>query len=158
MAIVLQEEGVYDRATIFATDFNDAALNHAQEGIYSFKDMRQYAENYQKAGGTCSFADHYHAQYQSAIMSQSLKRNLTFANHNLVTDGVFSEMHLIVCRNVLIYFDKTLQNRVLKLFADSLNYGGFLCLGSKETLQFSDVHEQFKEVDDKEKIYQKQAM
>lgn len=158
MAIVLQEEGLYDRATIFATDFNDAALSQAQEGIYSLKDMRQYAENYQMAGGARSFADHYHAQYQSAIMNQSLKRNLTFANHNLVTDGVFSEMHLIVCRNVLIYFDKTLQNRVLRLFADSLNYGGFLCLGSKETLQFSEIQDQFKEVDERERIYQKQAM
>lgn len=158
MAIVLQEEGLYERATIFATDFNDMVLNHAREGIYSLENMRQYAENYQQAGGTQSFADHYHAQYESAIMSQSLKENVTFANHNLVTDGVFSEMHLIVCRNVLIYFDKTLQNRVLKLFANSLNRGGFLCLGSKETLQFSEVQDLFKEVDGREKIYQKRAM
>ncbi|MBN1139072.1 MAG: protein-glutamate O-methyltransferase CheR [Anaerolineae bacterium] len=158
LAIVLQEEGLYERATIYATDFNDTALSHAREGIYSPKDMRQYARNYQEAGGTASFADYYHAQYESAIMSQSLKRNITFADHNLVTDGVFSEMQLIVCRNVLIYFDKTLQNRVLKLFADSLHYGGFLCLGSKETVQFSEVQDLFQEVDDREKIYRKRAL
>ncbi|MBN1659503.1 MAG: protein-glutamate O-methyltransferase CheR [Anaerolineae bacterium] len=158
MAIVLQEEGLYERATIFATDFNDGALNRAREGIYSLQEMRQYAENYRQAGGTQSFADYYHAQYGSAIMSQSLKRNITFANHNLVTDGVFSEMHLIVCRNVLIYFDKTLQNRVLKLFADSLSYGGFLCLGNKETVQFSEAQDLFQDVDDREKIYQKRAV
>jgi len=91
-------------------------------------------------------------------MNQSLKRNVTFASHNLVTDGVFGEMHLIFCRNVLIYFDKTLQNRVLGLFAESLNYGGFLCLGSKETLQFSSVAEHFKVIDEREKIYQKRIM
>ncbi|HNT74307.1 MAG TPA: protein-glutamate O-methyltransferase CheR [Anaerolineae bacterium] len=155
LAIVLQEEGLYDRATIFATDFNDSALQTAREGIYALKEIRQYTKNYQQAGGTRSFADYYHAQYESAIMEQSLKKNVTFANHNLVTDGVFSEVHLIFCRNVLIYFDKTLQNRVLNLFADSLSYGGFLCLGSKETLRFSDVQERFKVIDDHEKIYQK---
>jgi chemotaxis protein methyltransferase CheR len=158
LAILLEEEGLYDRATIFATDLNEAVLEKAKEGIYALKDIRQYTTNYQKAGGARPFADYYHAQYESAIMDQSLKRNVTFASHNLVTDGVFGEMHLIFCRNVLIYFDKTLQNRVLRLFADSLNYGGFLCLGSKETLQFSDVAERFKVIDEREKIYQKRMM
>jgi chemotaxis protein methyltransferase CheR len=155
LAILLEEEGLYDRATIFATDLNEAVLEKAKEGIYALKDIRQYTTNYQKAGGARPFADYYHAQYESAIMNQSLKRNVTFASHNLVTDGVFGEMHLIFCRNVLIYFDKTLQNRVLGLFAESLNYGGFLCLGSKETLQFSNVAEHFKVIDEREKIYQK---
>jgi chemotaxis protein methyltransferase CheR len=155
LAIVLQEEGLYDRATIFATDFNEMVLEKAREGIYPLKDIRQYTTNYQKAGGERPFADYYHAQYESAIMNQSLKRNITFASHNLVTDGVFGEMHLIFCRNVLIYFDKTLQNRVLKLFADSLNHGSFLCLGSKETLEFSEVINNFKSVDERAKIYQK---
>jgi chemotaxis protein methyltransferase CheR len=155
LAVVLQEEGLYDRATIFATDFNEATLDKAREGIYSLKDIRQYTTNYQKAGGERPFADYYHAQYESAIMNQTLKRNITFASHNLVTDGVFGEMHLIFCRNVLIYFDKTLQNRVLNLFADSLNHGGFLCLGSKETLEFSEVAKSFKVVDERGKIYQK---
>ena len=158
LAILLQEEELYERATIFATDINEMALDRAREGIYSLKDIRQYTLNYQKAGGLHSFADYYHAQYESAIMNQSLKTNITFASHNLVTDGVFGEMHLVFCRNVLIYFDRTLQNRVLGLFADSLNRGGFLCLGSKETLQFSNVAERFKVVDEHEKIYQRRSM
>jgi len=158
LAIVLQEEGLYDRATIFATDFNEVVLEKAKEGIYPLKDMQQYTLNYQKAGGTRSFADYYHAQYESAIMNQSLKRNITFASHNLATDGVFSEMHLIFCRNVLIYFDRPLQNRVLALFADSLEYGGFLCLGSKESIQFWDGADHFKAVDERNRIYQKRIV
>lgn len=158
LAILLQEEGLYDQATIFATDFDDAVLEKAKEGIYDLRDMRQYTLNYQKAGGTRSFAEYYHAQYESAIMSQFLKSNITFASHNLVTDGVFGQMHLIFCRNVLIYFDKALQNRVLGLFTDSLNYGGFLCLGSKETVEFSDAAGHFKIVDEKQKIYQKHTV
>jgi chemotaxis protein methyltransferase CheR len=157
LAIVLQEEKLYDRATIFATDFNDEALQKSREGIYELKNIQDYTKNYQRAGGKRSFADYYHAQYESAIMNQGLARNVTFANHNLVTDGVFSEMHLILCRNVLIYFDRTLQNRVLSLFAESLTYGGFLCLGTKETIEFSDVKPQFKVIDPRHKIYQKVA-
>jgi len=157
LAILLQEEGLYERATIFATDFNETVLEKAQEGIYPLKDIRQYTTNYQKAGGIRPFSDYYHAKYESVIMNQSLKRNITFASHNLVTDGVFGEMHLIFCRNVLIYFDKTLQNRVLDLFSDSLNHRGFLCLGTKETLQFSEVAKNFKAVDERARIYQKHA-
>ncbi len=157
MAILLQEEGLYDQATIFATDFNEAVLDKAKEGIYPLKAMRQYTTNYQHAGGTRSFAEYYRAQYESAILSQTLKKNITFASHNLVTDGVFSETHMVFCRNVLIYFDKTLQNRVLSLFADSLGLGGFLCLGGKETLQFSNVAERFKVVNEPAKIYQKRT-
>jgi chemotaxis protein methyltransferase CheR len=157
LAILLSEEGLYRRATIFGTDFNDVALQTAQAGIYALKDMQQYTANYQNAGGRSSFADYYHAQYRSAIMDQALKANVTFANHNLVTDGVFSEVHLVFCRNVLIYFDRTLQNRVLGLMADSLCHGGFLCLGTKETLDFSDVREQFRVVDAGARIYQKVA-
>ncbi len=155
LAILLKEEGLYDRATIFATDFNENALKKAKEGIYPLKELRQYTSNYQTAGGKSSFSEYYHAQYELAILDQSLKKNITFANHNLVTDGVFSEMHLVLCRNVLIYFDRDLQNRVLKLFLESLAYGGFLCLGSKETIQFSEVQNAFKIIDSWEKIYQK---
>jgi chemotaxis protein methyltransferase CheR len=155
LAIVLQEEGVYDRATLFATDFNDLALQKAGEGIYPLKEMRQYTANYQQSGGKRSFADYYHAQYDSVIMDQSLKARITFANHNLVTDGIFGDVHLIFCRNVLIYFDKTLQHRVLTLLTDSLLHGGFLCLGTKETLEFSPVESYFRVVDAHEKIYQK---
>lgn len=157
LAILLQEEGLYDRATIYATDINNAALQKAKDGIYPLKDMKQFTANYQKAGGKNAFSDYYYAQYQSAIMEKSLKNNITFANHNLVTDGVFGEMNLILCRNVLIYFDKTLQNRVHKLFCDSLIHGGFLALGSKETLRFSDYEKKFKEADSRKKIYQKKV-
>ncbi|MBP8000219.1 MAG: protein-glutamate O-methyltransferase CheR [Chloroflexi bacterium] len=158
LAILLQEEGLYDRATIFATDFNDEALQKAQEGIYPLKEMRQHTTNYQRAGGRKSFADYYHAQYDLARLDQNLKRNITFANHNLVTDGVFSEVHLVLCRNVLIYFDRTLQNQVLQLLTNSLPLGGFLCLGLKESLHFSTVHEHFRVVDEKTRIYQKQTV
>ncbi|MBN1260419.1 MAG: protein-glutamate O-methyltransferase CheR [Anaerolineae bacterium] len=156
LAIILQEEGVYDRTTFFATDFNDQALQQAQDGIYPLNSIRDYTPNYQLAGGRNSFADYYHAGYQSAVMDPGLKAHITFANHNLVTDGVFGEMHLILCRNVLIYFDKELKNRVLHLLHDSLVYGGFLCLGTRESLQFTEVQEAFKPFDIKQRVYQKQ--
>lgn len=158
LAILLQEEGLYDRATIFATDYNELALQIAQEGIYPLKEMQQHTTNYQRAGGRKSFADYYHAQYDSARLDQSLKRNITFANHNLVTDGVFSEVHLIFCRNVLIYFDRTLQNHVLQLLTQSLSLGGFLCLGLKESIHLSDIQNRFRVVDEKARVYQKQTV
>ena len=158
MAILLQEEGLYDRATIFATDFNEAVLDKAREGIYALRDIRQYTLNYVSAGGLRSFGDYYHARYESAIMDSSLKSRITFASHNLATDGVFGELHVIFCRNVLIYFDRELQNRVLGLFADSLAPGGFLCLGSKETLQYSDMADRFKLIDERAKIFQKRMV
>lgn len=151
----MQEEGLYDRATIFATDFSDETLEKAREGIYGLKEMRQYTLNYQKAGGPRSLADYYHARYESAIINHHLKKNITFLNHNLVTDGVFGEMHLVFCRNVLIYFGKALQNRALALLANSLIHGGFLCLGNKESLDYSEVASQFKIIDGPARIYQK---
>jgi chemotaxis protein methyltransferase CheR len=158
LAIVLQEEGLYDRVNIFATDFNDAALQKAKDGIYPLKEVQQYTANYQKAGGQRSFSNYYHAEYESAIMDKSLKANITFANHNLVRDGVFSEVQLIFCRNVLIYFDRTLQNWVLSLLTDSLSRGGFLCLGTKEALDFSSVYDQYKLITPGDRIYQKRAV
>ncbi len=155
LAIVLKEEGLYNRATIYATDFNDVALKIAKNGIYPLENLKKYTSNYQKSGGTCSFSEYYLAKYESAVMNKSLKERITFANHNLVTDAVFSEMHMIFCRNVLIYFNKTLQDRVLNLFNDSLIRKGFLCLGNKESLRFSSVSDKFQEVDWKEKIYRK---
>lgn len=157
LAILLQEEGLYERSTIFATDFNEVVLEKAREGIYPLKDIRQYVANYQQAGGKKPFTDYFHAQYDSAIIDRSLKRKITFASHNLVTDGVFGEMHLIFCRNVLIYFDRALQDRVLNVFNQSLDRAGFLCLGNKESLEFSAVASQFKVVDRSEKIYQKRV-
>ncbi|MEM5788273.1 MAG: protein-glutamate O-methyltransferase CheR [Syntrophobacteraceae bacterium] len=155
LAIILKEEGFYDRATIFATDFNDMALAKAGEGIYPLEKMREFTANYQKAGGVGSFSDYYVTGYDSAILDPALKKNITFANHNLVTDSVFGEMHLIVCRNVLIYFNKTLQDRVLGLFRDSLTSGGILCLGSKESLHSSSIEDEFKTLNQKWKIFRK---
>ncbi|MFP4071928.1 MAG: CheR family methyltransferase [Desulfovibrionales bacterium] len=156
-AIILEEEGFYDRVTLFATDFNAMALQAAAEGIYPLDKMRTFTENYQAAGGKRSFADHYQALRDAAIVNASLKRNITFADHNLVTDGVFSEMHFISCRNVLIYFNRELQNRVLDLFCESLVHGGMLALGSKESIRFTSVEHKFEAVDEKWKIYRKAA-
>ncbi len=154
LAILLKEEGLYDRAMIYATDFNDHALDASRAGIYPMERLREYTVNYQKAGGKESFSDYYHAHYDSAIMDESLKKNITFANHNLATDSVFSEVHLILCRNVMIYFNKQLQERVYQLFADSLVYDGFLCLGTKESMEFSKVWPKFTVLDERNRIYQ----
>ena len=112
LAILLKEEGLYKRAQIYATDFNEVVLQKAKEGIYPIDCMKDYTVNYQKAGGRESFADYYTAKYDSAIIDKSLKNNIIFADHNLATDGVFGEMNLILCRNVLIYFNKILQNLI----------------------------------------------
>ena len=154
LAIILKEEGLYDKCQIYATDINDIALKKAQEGIYRASDMATYTQNYQKAGGTGTFSDYYHAKYDGAKIDASLKEKVTFANHNLVTDGVFGEMHLILCRNVFIYFNRELQNDVSKLFLESLCRGGYLCLGNSESLLFSETEKAFHEISRDEKIYQ----
>lgn len=158
LAILLKEEGLYDKATIYATDFNDAALQTASAGVYSMEHGREYTSNYIAAGGKASFSDYFYADYDSIIMNQDLKRNVTFANHNLATDGVFSEIHLVLCRNVVIYFNKTLQERVYRLFHESLVYDGFLCLGTKESIDFSDVRRDFIDIDSPLRIFQLKAL
>ena len=155
LAILLKENGLYDRSTIFCTDFNDEALASGKQGIYNIDNIKGATLNYQKAGGSGSLSEYYHAKYDSISMDKSLKRRITFANHNLVSDGIFGEMHLVLCRNVMIYFDTVLQNKVLNLFSDSLTNGGFLCLGTKESLQFSEVENKFVTFSEKEKIYRK---
>ena len=155
MSIILQEEGLYDRTTIYATDFNQQVLNYAKQGIFSNKMMKEYTTNYQLSGGKESFSNYYTSDDDNVIMNQSLKKNIVWANHNLVTDSVFAEVHLILCRNVLIYFDRNLQNNVQKLFYNSLIDGGILCLGSKESLRFSDFHEEYTELDKKQRIFKK---
>ena len=155
MAILLHEAGLYEQATIFATDFNDSVIALAQEGIYGIGNAKAWSENYLKAGGSKSLVDYYHADDHNIKIESFLKRNITFANHNLVADQSFGEMNLIICRNVLIYFDKILQNRVIDLFHNSLVHGGILGLGAKESLQFSNFQEAFKPVDQKWKIYKK---
>jgi len=155
LAILVQEEELEKKTTFFATDFNDSALEKAKSGIYEVDRAKAYTRNYQAAGGKCSFSDYYHARYDALAVRSGLKEKITFANHNLVTDQVFSETHLILCRNVLIYFNKQLQERVLGLFYDSLVHGGFLCLGMKESLLFSEYQDKFKVIDQKNKIFQK---
>jgi chemotaxis protein methyltransferase CheR len=155
MAILMQEEGLYDRTTIYATDFNQRALNQAKEGIFSNAMMKEYTTNYQLSGGKESFSNYFTSDHDNVIMNQSLKKNIVWANHNLVTDSVFAEVHMILCRNVLIYFDKNLQNKVQKLFYNSLINGGVLCLGSKESLLFSDFHDKYTELDKKQRIFKK---
>ena len=157
LAIVLKEADLYDQSTIYATDYNDLVLQKAREGIYDLESMKLFTKNYQDSGGKSSLSEYYHAEYGAIVMDKGLRRNITFANHNLVTDSVFSETHLILCRNVLIYFDRELQDRVLELFSDSLVRGGFLCLGSKESVQFSAVKDDFKIFDEKSRIYQKKS-
>jgi chemotaxis protein methyltransferase CheR len=156
-AIMLKEEGLLERTQIYATDFNPLVLDIAQKGIYSVGKIKEYTQNYQAAGGKQSFSDYYIARYDSVIMDQSLKKNIVFAEHNLVTDSVFAEVHMIICRNVLIYFNKQLQNRVVKLFTNSLVTGGFLGLGSKENLMFTDEFEQYAVIDAREKIYKRKV-
>jgi chemotaxis protein methyltransferase CheR len=155
MSILIQEEGLYDRTTIYATDFNQKALNQAKEGIFSNGMMKEYTTNYQLSGGKESFSNYYTASYDNVIMRQSLKRNIVWANHNLVTDSVFAEVNLILCRNVLIYFERDLQNKVQNLFYESLINGGFLCLGSKEALGLTDLYDKYIALDEKQRIFKK---
>jgi chemotaxis protein methyltransferase CheR len=155
MAILLKEEGLYDRVRIYATDFNEAALDKARAGIYPVERMRNYAWNYQRSDAKADFSDYYHAQYDSAIMDPSLKKNIVWANHNLVTDSDFAETHLIVCRNVLIYFNTELQNKVHGVFNGSLVKGGVLCLGKKESIRFSSLSNNYSDLDKHQKIYRK---
>jgi chemotaxis protein methyltransferase CheR len=155
MAILLEEAGLYDRARIYATDINDVVLQQARRGIFPIDRMQEYTENYIRAGGTRSFSEYYTAKYDGALFDQRLVRNVVFAQHNLVTDRSFSEFHAIFCRNVLIYFDKDLQNRVHALFYDSLVRLGVLSLGSKESLKFSKYEENYERLDVSEKIYRK---
>ncbi len=155
MAIILMEEGLYDRTQIYATDFNHQILMKAKEGIYPISKIKEFTLNYQKAGGTRSFSDYYMAKYESVIFNNDLKKNIVFAEHNLVNDSAFAEIHLLMCRNVLIYFNKDLQNQVIKLFTSSILQGGYLCLGTKETIQFTDCVQHYETIFDNEKIFKK---
>lgn len=154
LAILLEEAGLYERSRIYATDFNDAALAVAAEGIYATRDARDWSRNYLDAGGSHSLSDYYSARYDFLKLDQRLRRNVTFLNHNLVTDEVFCEAHLILCRNVLIYFSNALQDRTLGLFRDSLVRGGFLCLGTRENIDFSPSATCFTHIDGALRIYQ----
>jgi len=155
MAILLEEEGLYDRARVYATDMNERVLRRARAGIFPLERMKEYTENYLRAGGTGEFSGYYTAGYDGARFSPALLRNVVFAQHNLVTDRSFSEFNAILCRNVLIYFDKALQARVHRLCYDSLATFGVLALGSRETLRFSTHEMCFEPLVPSEKIYRK---
>jgi chemotaxis protein methyltransferase CheR len=155
MAILLKEEGLYDRCRIYATDINEVVLQKAKEGIFPLDRMQEYTENYIAAGGQRAFSDYYLAKYDGALFDESLKRNVIFSLHNLVTDRSFAEFNVILCRNVLIYFDKSLQERVHRLFYDSLAMFGILGVGSKESLRFSPFEECYDQINGPEKIYRK---
>jgi chemotaxis protein methyltransferase CheR len=155
MAILLEEEGLYRRARIYATDINDAVLLRARAGIFPLEKMQEYTQNYLRAGGTRSFSEYYTAAYDGALFLPALRENVVFAQHNLVTDRSFSEFNVILCRNVMIYFDRSLQTRVQELFYESLPMYGILGLGSKESLKLSPFEGNFEEIDGREKIYRK---
>jgi chemotaxis protein methyltransferase CheR len=155
MAILLEEEGLYARSRIYATDINEVVLQAAKSGIYPIQKMQEYTENYVRAGGTSSFSDYYTAKYDAAIFNSSLTRNVIFSQHNLVTDRSFAEFHVILCRNVMIYFDRKLQDRVHSLFYDSLVPFGFLGLGSKESLRFSKYEDCYEQINQREKLYRR---
>ena len=155
LAILLKEMNLLSKSRLYATDISTNALDRAKKGIYSNKDFKEYSNNYFSSGGKESLNQYFVSDGQKSIISSELKKDILFSRHNLVTDGVFKECQLILCRNVLIYFNEDLQNKVLKLFYDSLPVYGFLALGNKETLRFSNVSDKFKIIDNKEKIYQK---
>lgn len=155
LAILFREEGLYDRTIFYATDINPEALAAAEAGVYALDRIRKFTENHQKAGGKSSLSDHYTAAYGRAAFDKALRSRVVFSDHSLVTDAVFAEMHLISCRNVMIYFDRPLQDRAIGLFRESLARKGFLGLGSKESLRFSAHAGSFSEFVPGEKIYQR---
>ena len=155
LAILFREEGLEQRTMFYATDINPGALEAATAGVYNLDRIRGFTENHQQSGGRSSLSDYYTAAYGKASFDRTLRDRVVFSDHSLVTDAVFGEMHLISCRNVLIYFDSSLQDRTLKLFGDSLIRKGFLGLGSKESLRFSNQSGSFLDFVPEERIYQK---
>ncbi|MBI2571599.1 MAG: protein-glutamate O-methyltransferase CheR [Candidatus Schekmanbacteria bacterium] len=155
MAIMLIEEGLYDRTRIYATDISDSVIAQAREGRIALEKVKDFTTNYHRAGGEEEFSDYYSVSGQYATIANEIKRNVVFSTHNLVTDGVFNEMNMVVCRNVLIYFNRRLQGRVLGLFARTLCRNGFLCLGTKETLEFAECRADFEPISLKNKVYRR---
>lgn len=155
IAILLREEGLLHRSIIYATDINQKSLQRAKEGIYPIESMQSYTDNYLVSGGKRSFSEYYVANYNSVLFDPSLRQNVVFSPHNLATDKSFNEFQLIICRNVLIYFNRQLQNKVIDLFYESLCPFGFLGVGDKESLLFYDRETRFEETDRKHKIYMK---
>lgn len=155
IAILLHEANLLDRTLLYATDINPRALATARRGIYSAETVRQAIANYQDSGGAGTLSDHYRAAYDAVQFDPGLLRNCVFSDHNLATDSVFAEVHLVTCRNVLIYFDRALQQRAVGLFRDSLVHGGILGIGSKETLEFSGHRCAFEPVAEPQRVYRR---
>lgn len=153
IAILLKEEGLLERSVIYATDINPKVVQAAKKGVFPMQLMQLYTKNYQKSGGKRAFSDYYIAKYNSVIFNKNLKKDIVFSVHNLTADKSFNEFQLIVCRNVLIYFNQSLQNKVIDLFYESLCPFGYLALGNKESLLFSDRRQNFEDVDKKERIF-----
>ena len=158
LAILLKEEGLLDRCQVYATDFNRKVLSIAKEGVYQKNEIEQYEKNYKLSGGVNKLSDYYKSRYGSVIFDKELSNKIVFADHNLVTDKVFADVHLILCRNVLIYFEKSLQDSVLGLFCDSLIPSGILCLGTKESIKYTRYEKLFEIFDEKQKIYKKKIL
>jgi chemotaxis protein methyltransferase CheR len=155
LAILLREEGVYERCRIYATDISQTVLRKARDGIFPLAAMRDYTNNYHRAGGGHEFSDYYTAQYDNAIFSSSLRNNVVFSEHNLATDGSFNEFQVILCRNVMIYFNKDLQARVHNLLYESLSMFGVFGLGNKESLRFTPRADSYQHLNHNDKLYRK---
>ena len=154
-AILLEEEGLYERSRIYATDFNAEVLARARAGEFPLDRMQEYTQNYQRAGGTRDFSTYYSVQEGNAKLEDRLTEHVVFAQHNLASDRSFNEFNVVLCRNVLIYFGRDLQRRVHRLFYDSLAPFGVLGLGQKETLRFTDLEDHYEELDPREKLYRR---
>ncbi len=155
MAMLLHEEGLYEHTKLYATDINPNVLKTAKNGIFSLENMRKYTNNYIQAGGKRAFSDYYSVTKNGVKFDSFLSKNIVFAQHNLVSDRSFNTFHVILCRNVLIYFNKTLQKKVHELFYDSLGMFGILGLGDKETLYYTEMNDLYEEISRKQKLYKK---
>jgi chemotaxis protein methyltransferase CheR len=155
LAILLEEEGLYDRCRIYATDMSDLIVERARKGIFPLRDMREHTRAYQSAGGKHEFSQYYVADQKSAVFRKSLSRQVVFSQHNLVCDSAFNEFHLIMCRNVLLYFDQTLRERAYQLFDASLSTFGWLVLGKQESLRFSGHADKYRELQEGLRVYRR---
>jgi chemotaxis protein methyltransferase CheR len=155
MALLLQEAGLLEKSLLYATDINPSVLRKLRKGIFPLRQMKQYSDNYILSGGQRDFSSYYTANYEWVKFNEQLGKKIIVSTHNLVSDGSFNEFQLIFCRNVLIYFDKTLQDKALRLFDESLELLGFLALGARESLKFSAVAGKYRQLENKEKIWRK---
>ena len=157
MAILLHEEELLARSLIYATDINPRALQRAEAGVFDLAAIAGFTDNHRRSGARVSLSDYYTAAYDSAVFNKALKKHIVFSDHSLATDSVFAEVQLVSCRNVLIYFDRSLQERAIGLFRDSLCHGGFLGIGSKESLRFSRHAAAFATVSAEDRVYRLQG-